>query len=230
MQNGIHKIPAAETRPDHKLSRHSFLPLGCRCAAARWQAAIMMVVCLAAGRFLFAADSPAPPAKDQGADRGVRGAKPAAPEKPRPKLDRAAQQAIAAAARIMAAMTPTSSQGTYVLLDLSDDANDRFAKPIGKAPLQVGKVPFRLPQADRDNLSLRQAEWHGWQQDFPWSHESPHPSKPHDPHMPVLKVPVADYMAAHVLAVADDDPNLAPAFTLRMGTVPQGRQISMPAV
>ncbi len=39
----------------------------------------------------------------------------------------------------------------------------------------------------------------------------------HDPRMPVLRVPVADYVAAHVLAVADDDPELAAAFTVRAG-------------
>jgi hypothetical protein len=33
----------------------------------------------------------------------------------------------------------------------------------------------------------------------------------------MLRVPLADYVAAHVLAVADDDPNLVAAFTLRAG-------------
>ena len=42
--------------------------------------------------------------------------------------------------------------------------------------------------------------------------------------MPMLRVPVADYVAAHVLAVAERRPGLAPAFTLRMGTVPPWRQ------
>ena len=223
MQNAIDKTRASQTRPYRQQSRYTFLPLGYHRAAAKWQAALMLAAFLAVPALLVAADNPAAPqTKQPAADRGVRGAKPAVPRKPRPKLDRAAQQAAAAAARAMAAMTPTSTQGTFLLLDLSDEANESFAKPIGKGPVQVGKVPFQLPQKDRDNLSLRQAGQWGCEMDFPWSHESPSPSKAHDPGMPVLKVPVADYVAAHVLAVADDDPQEAPAFTLRMGTVPRG--------
>ena len=80
-------------------------------------------------------------------------------------------------------------------MDLSQDANDNFAKPIGKGPIKVDGVPFRLPQGQRDALSLRRAEWINWQHDFPWSHETPCPGGPHDPRMPVLHVPVADYVA-----------------------------------
>ncbi len=135
--------------------------------------------------------------------------------KPKPGLDRAARAA-------MSAITPTSVQGRFLLVDLSEEANANFTPAIGKGPLSVGGVPFRLPQGEKDCLALRQAQWNGWQQDFPWSHESPTPARPHDPTMPILRVPVADYVAAHVLAVAEDDPGLAPAFTLRMGTVPHG--------
>jgi len=128
--------------------------------------------------------------------------------------------AIAVLLMTLATIAPAFAEGRYVLVDLSEDANDTFAKTIGKAPPDAGPVPFRLPQGDKDHLSLREAQWSGWVQDFPWSHESPRPAKPHDPTMPILQVPVADYLAAHVLAVADDDPGLAPAFTLRMGKVP----------
>ena len=228
MQIDRKKTPAGEIRSPVEHGIPLFSPRGCHRIAAKWQAVIVVAVCLAVGPFLLAADNSAAPAKadagaaqptkEQGPDRGVKGKKKAAAKKSKPKLDRTARQA-------MEAMTPTSAQGTYLLLDLSDEANDTFAEPIGTAPLQMGKVPFQLPRKGRDNLSLRQAQWIGWQQDLPWSHESPRPSKPHDPAMPLLKVPVADYLAAHVLAVADDDPNRAPALTLRMGTVPQNGNI-----
>ena len=165
---------------------------------------------------------------------GVRAAatneEPAKKGKPQAKGDAGKKKAPAKVApkapkQAKNAMTPTSTEGTYLLADLSEDANDNFAKPLGKSPLRSGKVPFRLPQGERDSLSLREAQWIGWQQDFPWSHESPRPKQPHDPQMPVLKIPVADYIAAHVLAVADDDPALAPAFTLRMGMVPPNGNI-----
>ena len=116
-------------------------------------------------------------------------------------------------------LTPSSSVGTYLALDLSTEANDHFAQPVGKGPIKVGAVPFRLPQGAQDALSLHEAHWFDWQTDFPWSHETPTPRHPHDPQMPLLMVPVADYTAAHVLAVADDDPGHVPTFTLRMGTV-----------
>ena len=72
MQNGIAKIHATETRSYRKQIFHR-------------AAAMILIACLAAGRFLFAADTPAAPqTKEQGTDRGVRGAKPAVPRKPRP--------------------------------------------------------------------------------------------------------------------------------------------------
>ena len=39
----------------------------------------------------------------------------------------------------------------------------------------------------------------------------------HEPRMIILKVPVENDSAAHVLAVAEDDPGRAPVFRLRMG-------------
>jgi hypothetical protein len=105
----------------------------------------------------------------------------------------------------------------YLPVDLAAEANDRFEKPVGKTALDAGGVPFQLPQGERDHLNLRQAQWAGWKADVPWTHESHVPARPHDPQMPLLRVPLADYLAAHVLAVAEDDPALAPVFTLRAG-------------
>jgi hypothetical protein len=105
----------------------------------------------------------------------------------------------------------------FMPIDLEGMANDHFAKPIGKRTIEVGGVPFELPQGGEDHLSLKQAEWTGWKQDFPWSHENALPAIRHDPRMPMLRVPVIDYVAAHVLAIADDDPETTAAFTLRAG-------------
>ena len=44
----------------------------------------------------------------------------------------------------------------------------------------------------------------------------------HDPRMIILKVPVENDSVAHVLAVAEDDPGLAPVFTLRRGRPDSG--------
>ena len=105
----------------------------------------------------------------------------------------------------------------YLTLDAGAYANGRFEKPFANPRVDVGGVPFELSQGERNCLSLKQAEWVGWQADLPWSHESPAPSMLRDPRMPMLRVPAADYVAAHVLAVAEDDPGLTSAFTLRAG-------------
>jgi hypothetical protein len=146
------------------------------------------------------------------ANAPARAGQPKLAPKPKPKVD--SRQA-------MSAMTAASTEGLYLLVDLSGEANANFAPPLGKGLLASGGVPFHLPRGDKDCLSLRQAQWNGWQQDVPWSHEAAVPNGPHDPCMPILRVPVADYLAAHLLAVADDDAHLTPAFTLRMGRFPR---------
>jgi len=119
-------------------------------------------------------------------------------------------------------VTALSGQSPYVPIDLAAEANDQFEKPVGKRQLDMGGVPFELPNGKQDHLSLRNAQWANWKKDLPWSHENAVPAMLHDPHMPLLRVPVADYVAAHVLAVADDDPKLAAAFTLRAGRYGRG--------
>src|SRR5262249_15942595 len=47
----------------------------------------------------------------------------------------------------------------------------------------------------------------------------------HDPRMPFLRVPSMDYVAAHVLAVADDDPATTPDFTRRAGRYGHSTQV-----
>ena len=105
----------------------------------------------------------------------------------------------------------------HLPIDISALTNDRFAKPLGSRRIAVAGVPFRLAQDSRGCISLRRACWAGWEKDLPWSHECPAPAGLRDPNMPMLRVPLADYCAAHVLAVADDGPKLTSSFTLRCG-------------
>ena len=111
----------------------------------------------------------------------------------------------------------TAPDPIYLPLDVGAYANDRFEKPFAHPRAEVGGVPFEFAGTEQNSLTLRQAQWLGWEQDLPWSHESPAPRMLNDPRMPLLRVGAADYVAAHVLAVADDDPALSAAFTLRAG-------------
>ncbi len=114
---------------------------------------------------------------------------------------------------------PLPTSPLYLPLDLSGLANDHFAPPLGKAALTDAGVPFELPQGARDHVSLRRAGWTEVQRD-PASYYERYDAGPavlHDPRMPLLRVPIADYTAAHVLAVADDDPALTNALTIQAG-------------
>src|SRR5581483_11572903 len=107
----------------------------------------------------------------------------------------------------------------YVPLDISHLANDHFDKPIGRAAVQVRRAPFELPQGSDDHISLRKAGWAEAQRD-PSSYYESYDGGPlvyQDPRMPFLRVPLADYAAAHLLASADADPGLTTAFTLQAG-------------
>ena len=73
-----------------------------------------------------------------------RGTKEGQPEKKPPAKPAPPGKATKAAKPAPDALTPSSSEGPYLLLDLSADANDNFEKPIGKAPLEGGQ-PDRIP-------------------------------------------------------------------------------------
>lgn len=179
--------------------------------ARRWSVALALLLGLAAARVSFVSAGFAtepPPAKPAAAEAKPAPkpiAKPVA-KKPAPKLDKATREA-------MNAMTPAQADGLFLVLDLSESPST----PATTNQARVGAIPFTVPALAKDFLDLRQAQWKGWENDFPWSHESPRPTQPRDPQMPLLRVPTADYIAAHVLAVADDDAALTPAFTLRLG-------------
>jgi hypothetical protein len=114
-------------------------------------------------------------------------------------------------------------------LDLSAYTNDHFSAAPGAPPggsrIEVGGIEFRLPGGPQNQVNLRPVDWLERKADGnPWSTEGYDlgPRFAFDPRMPVLRVPCVDYLAAHVLAVADDDPKLTSRLTLRPRTSGQG--------
>ena len=47
-------------------------------------------------------------------------------------------------------------------VDLQPQVNDGFADEFKDRQIEVDGVPFCLPQGPENQLSLRQAEWIGW--------------------------------------------------------------------
>ncbi len=91
-------------------------------------------------------------------------------------------------------------------------------------------MPFDLvgtPSAD--NLYLKSAQWPDWQED-PSSYYAAYDrgsEAPDDPRRPLLKVPVADYAAAYLLAAADDDLGLSSEVSLRIGVLDGPRRTTL---
>jgi len=114
---------------------------------------------------------------------------------------------------------PRTADPLFLPIDLSLYANDRFPQPFDKPAMRVGRVPFELLPSDRNQLNLRQACWIEAERD-PGSYYERYDGGPpvlNDPRMTLLRVPSADYVAAHVLAVCDDNPELTSTLSLRAG-------------
>jgi hypothetical protein len=118
-------------------------------------------------------------------------------------------------------------ESVYLPVDLTPFAHDRLAAPLGKASVAVGGVPFELAAAGQAIVDLRKARWIEQKTDPADTYENYEGGPPvvHDPRMPLLRVPPDDYVAAHVLAVADDDPATTPNFTLRAGRYGHSDQV-----
>jgi hypothetical protein len=119
------------------------------------------------------------------------------------------------------------AESLYLPVDLTLFAHDRPAAALGKESVAVGGVPFELAAGGQGLLDLRKACWIEQKQDPQDVYENYDGGPPivHDPRMPFLRVPAMDYVAAHVLAVADDDPATTANFTLRAGRYGHSDQV-----
>jgi hypothetical protein len=119
------------------------------------------------------------------------------------------------------------AESIYLPVDLTLFAHDRLSTPLGKESLTVGGVPFEPAAGGQAVVDLHKARWIEQKTDPQDTYENYEGGPPvvHDPRMPLLRVPSMDYIAAHVLAVADDDPATTPNFTLRAGHYGHSTQV-----
>lgn len=129
-----------------------------------------------------------------------------------------------------------SAQNTVLALLPGKSTEIKFLEKIGENPhslflpvdlghLAVGDsslteregVPFLANETSP--LSLREAGWPEWQDD-PWFFYEYYDAGPMfigDLRIPLIQVPKADYVAAHILATSDEDPSTTNRLTLRAG-------------
>jgi hypothetical protein len=114
---------------------------------------------------------------------------------------------------------PLSSHDRFVRIDLDTYSNTQLEKPVAKGVLELDGVPFTLADNGRGVLDMRNAGWMDWKRDQRNYREDYDGGAPYldDMRQPMLRVPSADYVAAHVLAVADEDSNHTAVLTLRAG-------------
>ncbi|MEX0777691.1 MAG: hypothetical protein WD042_18460 [Phycisphaeraceae bacterium] len=112
----------------------------------------------------------------------------------------------------------------YLPVELEAMFNDRAGKPIASP---ASEVPFVLARDGVSHLNLRDAGWIDQKRDPQTFYESYDggPYYANDPRMPLISVPRADYVAAHVLAVADNDPQRTDTLTLRAGRYGYMKQV-----
>ncbi len=117
----------------------------------------------------------------------------------------------------------TSTAGsTFLNVTLDQLANDHFGEaklPESKVIL-AGGIPFRLCPGEKNMLNLKDARWIDAVANPSSYYEDYDNGAPfmNDTRMPMLRVPVADYVAAHVLAYAVTDEKTSPVLTLRAGS------------
>jgi|GEM_PF-544762 len=126
-------------------------------------------------------------------------------------------------AKFSAVQVAASTAGSMFLnVTLDQLANDRFgnAKLPEAKVIQAGGIPFRLAAGEKNMLNLKDARWIDAAANPSSYYEDYDNGAPfmHDPRMPMLRVPVADYVAAHVLAYAVVDERTSPVLTLRTGS------------
>lgn len=108
---------------------------------------------------------------------------------------------------------------SFVPIELGPIINNGVGAAPTVSAIEHDKVPFRVLDDGNTSLDLRKAGWPDALRD-PSSYNEPFDDGPlfqHDPRTPTLRVPVEDYAAVHVLAVADDAPDTHAGFTIRAG-------------
>ncbi len=106
--------------------------------------------------------------------------------------------------------------GTYETIDLSRLAKKRLSS---RPKLPATPVPFALSDQGRAALDLSDAQWID-REEGSGGYYAAYDSGPevlNDVRMPMLSLPKADYVAAHVLASADKDAKSSSVLTLRVG-------------
>lgn len=97
-------------------------------------------------------------------------------------------------------------------------------RPSAGGLMVVDGVTFKMP-ADGKIMDLQQAGWPDAQRD-PDGYYELYDDGPYflgDKRQPLLRVPNMDYLAAHVLASASEDPKTSNILTLRTGPTPHGQ-------
>ncbi|NBV23869.1 MAG: hypothetical protein EBS05_18360 [Proteobacteria bacterium] len=119
-------------------------------------------------------------------------------------------------------VTSSTAGSTFLNVTLDPLANDRFgnAKLTEAKSVQAGGIPFRLCPGEKNMLNLKDARWIDAAANPSSYYEDYDNGAPflNDTRMPMIRVPVADYVAAHVLAYAVADERTSPVLTLRAGS------------
>lgn len=116
-------------------------------------------------------------------------------------------------------LTPLDADPNFVPVDLTPFAQEPLPQPIGKTHVSMEGIPFELANGGKSQVNLRRAGWIEAKTDPADYYENYENGPPivHDPRMPLLRVPLGDYLGAHILAIADDDPATTNHLTLRAG-------------
>ncbi len=114
--------------------------------------------------------------------------------------------------------TALASGWQYLPVDLSSIANQAPPQFLAR-PDEQQEVPFELPGNGSKWVDLTPVKWADQSRD-PSSYYARYDQGPYfigDPRMPMLQIPRGDYVAAHVLAVAEPNESLSNKLSLRMG-------------
>ncbi len=137
---------------------------------------------------------------------------------------------LLAAVEWKAPAKPIDPEGAYVMLDLAGRANDHAPLAVSESLVEVGRIPFRLLNGERNHLFLKPI---GWSAEFDESKEYPGYMAKYDDFpaeddstRAAFRIPVSDYQAVWLLAATDDDPGLTEKITLRFGRFGKNARVS----